>query len=132
MFPAGNDNEAASVATLAVSVGTQAASVVTLAVSATNNAVSITLDKYILNNVKGFSPLICREVCFRADINPKTAVETLTISQLASLKVSFSELIDEIRGDSYSPRVLFNADNSYVPTDFYCICLLYTSPSPRD
>src|SRR5665647_699375 len=137
MFPAGNDNEAASVATLAVSVasqvisvgnqpvsvGTQAASVVTLAVSATNNAVSITLDKYILNNVKGFSPLICREVCFRADIDPKIAVETLTSSQLASLKVSFTGLIGEIRDSSYSPRVLYNEDNAYVPIDFYCINL---------
>ena len=62
MFPAGNDNETSSVANEAFSVTTEAA--------------SITLDKYILNNVKGFSPLICREVCFRADIDPKTAVET--------------------------------------------------------
>src|SRR5665647_2181075 len=123
MFPAGNDNETASVANEASLVATQVASVVTVAVSATNNATSITLDKYILNNVKGFSPLICREICFRADIDPKIAVETLTSSQLASLKVSFTGLIGEIRDSSYSPRVLYNEDNAYVPIDFYCINL---------
>jgi len=82
---------------------------------------SMPLDKYLLSKIRGFSPLLCREICFRADVDSKIIIDTMTLRHIESVKSSFIELVDEIRTGKFSPCVIFNSFNQEIPQDFHCL-----------
>ncbi|HEX2946538.1 MAG TPA: NFACT RNA binding domain-containing protein [Clostridia bacterium] len=80
-----------------------------------------TVDKYLLDKVKGFSPLLCRETCFRAGIENRTAAASLAEDAVQSLKTALLSVLDEIRDSSYEPCVIFEDEARQKPLDFHCL-----------
>lgn len=84
-------------------------------------ASSQTADKYLLEHIKGFSPLLCREVCYRAGIENRTSLSSLGGKKLESLKTALAAILDEIRDSRYEPCVLFEDETHQKPLDFHCL-----------
>lgn len=81
----------------------------------------IALEKYLLNNIKGFSPLLCSEICHRSDIDGKTPLEMLTASSVARLKKVLSDIISQIRDSNFHPCIVKSGGPENKPVDFHCI-----------
>lgn len=81
----------------------------------------ITLEKYLLNSIKGFSPLLCREVCFRAGIDGKSPASSLSCEESLSLKAVLSKIKRDLNDNSFSPCLLLGNSKSSEIVDFHCI-----------
>ncbi len=80
-----------------------------------------TVDKYLLEHIKGFSPLLCREICFRAGIENRTSAASLAEDGCHNLKTALVSVLDEIRNDRYEPCVIFEDEAHQKPLDFHCL-----------
>lgn len=86
------------------------------------------VESFLLNNIKGFSPLICREICHFAGIEGKYPVSALTEEMLAGLKASLSSIINKIKNCSFKPIIIYKDKSLQIPYDFHCFTLLqYTA-----
>lgn len=81
------------------------------------------VERFLLDNIKGFSPLLCREVCFRAGIEGSRRTAGLTDRERSSLADALRSVIEEISAGRYSPAVYFEDEKHQVPVDFHCISL---------
>lgn len=79
------------------------------------------VDKFLLENIKGFSPLLCREVCSRAGIAVRTSASSLDNSAKAQLFTVLDEMLQNIKEGVYSPCVIFEDDDMLKPVDFHCL-----------
>jgi len=79
------------------------------------------IDKYLLNNIKGFSPLLCREVCFRAGIDNMTPASALGRDGYERLKAALAGLMDAVSRDRFSPCILLSESPESAPVDFHCL-----------
>lgn len=84
---------------------------------------NISIKKYLLNNVKGFSPLLCNEICFRANVDGKTPVSSLSSYELESLASNFKQVTHLILNRKYSPCIAFRDNLKLNPEDFHCLHL---------
>ena len=82
---------------------------------------AVPVEKFFLNKIKGFSPLLCREICSRADIEGKTPVSGLTAEMLYRIKVEITKLIESIAGSDFKPCVVFEDNKMESPLDFHCV-----------
>lgn len=82
-----------------------------------------TVDKFLLDYIKGFSPLLCREVCFRAGIGNRTGAASLAEDTRLSLKKALDSILDEIKHSNYNPCVLFEDEQEQKPLDFHCLSI---------
>lgn len=66
----------------------------------------MTADKWLLSTFSGLSPLICREICFRAvgDVSP--AMSELDEAGKMSLRISMEAIIDSVRCGELVPFML--------------------------
>ena len=80
-----------------------------------------TVEKFLLEHIKGFSPLLCREACFRAGIDGRTGSAGLEPQERESLKSALDSIILEITGSKYAPCVLFEDEQKQKPLDFHCL-----------
>lgn len=80
------------------------------------------VEKFLLNNIKGFSPLLCSEVCFRAGIDGKRPASDLSPKKLEELDASLSGILAGIASSSFSPCIIYKDDST--PLDFHCINIL--------
>ncbi|MGI6777038.1 MAG: Rqc2 family fibronectin-binding protein [Acetivibrionales bacterium] len=80
-----------------------------------------TVEKYLLNNIKGFSPLICREICFRSGIDGKTPFEYLTNEKLILLEKTLKDVFRLILDSHYSPCIVFEDSSYSKPFEFHCL-----------
>lgn len=82
-----------------------------------------TIDKFLLDNIKGFSPLLCTEVCYRAGIEAKTGAAALSQDTEAtrSLKNALESILQEIRQSRYAPCIIFQDSQQQKPLDFHCL-----------
>lgn len=78
---------------------------------------SLSADKYLLNSIKGFSPLICREICFRAKIQSGALAGSLDAGQLQALKETLSGLVNDIKKMNFNPCIIHDAGGR--PADFH-------------
>ncbi|HEY8348378.1 MAG TPA: NFACT RNA binding domain-containing protein [Clostridia bacterium] len=78
-------------------------------------------EKFLLDNIKGFSPLLCREVCWRADIDGQKRIAVLSDRERSALAGALQSVIDEIRNDEYRPAVYYEDEQHQLPLDFHCI-----------
>ncbi len=78
----------------------------------------ISVEKYLLNNIKGFSPLLCAEICHRAKIDNKANILTLSEENISRLKIALAEVIETINNSAFSPCIIFD---DLKPVDFHCI-----------
>lgn len=79
------------------------------------------LSNAILKAIKGFSPILCKEVCYRADIDENKSTDVLTDIERLRLTESFNEMLSEIKQGSSNPCVVFNEKKQ--PVDFHSIKL---------
>ena len=88
-----------------------------------NNCLSeqIPLEKYLLNSIKGFSPLLCREICHRAGIDSGTPAAALDISQQSSLRLAVAGAVKEISDYKFKPCIIFEDEAMKKPLDFHCM-----------
>ena len=78
--------------------------------------------KGIYSKFLGVSPIISKEICYRANVNEKTAISNLSNSELNSLYNEFNNLFEDIRNNNYSPCIVVNEKVDKV-VDFSCISL---------
>ncbi|NLV36167.1 MAG: fibronectin/fibrinogen-binding protein [Clostridiaceae bacterium] len=80
-----------------------------------------TVDKFLLDQIKGFSPLLCREVCFRAGIENRTGTASLSEDARMSLKEALDSVLNEIKESKYDPCIQFDDEQHQKPLDFHCL-----------
>jgi len=89
--------------------------------SAVNSGMNI--EKYLLNGIKGFSPLLCREVCFRAGVEGKMPASELGKDALSRLKTALADIIYPAAHDEFYPCILLGEKQGFEsePADFHCL-----------
>ncbi|HHU90343.1 MAG TPA: fibronectin/fibrinogen-binding protein [Clostridiaceae bacterium] len=85
------------------------------------------VESFLLDKLKGFSPVLCREICFRAQIDESTPANKLAFRELLRITETIKNIMDELTRDIVFPTVIF--DNTGKPVDFHCIGLLQYSSS---
>lgn len=72
-------------------------------------------DKWLLSSFSGLSPLICRELCFRAFDDTSRQLARLTQDDRAELLSAMNALAARVEQDAFQPTMLFDAEK---PFDF--------------
>ncbi|HEX3028282.1 MAG TPA: NFACT RNA binding domain-containing protein [Clostridia bacterium] len=84
---------------------------------------AIAVEKYILNEIKGFSPFICSGICQSAEINGKMPATSLDRFQTDILKKSLEDTIQAIKNSRFQPFIIYCDKAFKEPLDFYCLRL---------
>ncbi|NLE26004.1 MAG: fibronectin/fibrinogen-binding protein [Clostridiaceae bacterium] len=82
------------------------------------------VESFLLDRLKGFSPVLCREICFRAEIDESTPANKLTFHELFRMTQTIREMMNE----EVSPILIFD-DGTGKPVDFHCLKLFQYSSS---
>lgn len=80
-----------------------------------------TVEKFLLENIKGFSPLLCREICHQAGIEGRTGAASLNAAGREALKNKLGMILESIKTGTYSPSVIFEDEQHTKPLDFHCL-----------
>lgn len=80
-----------------------------------------TIENYLLTNIKGFSPLLCREICHRAEIDSRRPVSLLRTGELAALRTSLHAAVQAISASDFKPCIVFTDKTLETPLDFHCM-----------
>ncbi|MEG1312422.1 MAG: NFACT RNA binding domain-containing protein [Romboutsia sp.] len=78
--------------------------------------------KSIYSKFLGISPIISKEICFRANINEKLNISDCSLNNFDSLYREFSNLFNDINNNNYNPSIIIDTDLDKV-IDFSCINL---------
>ncbi|NLP00285.1 MAG: fibronectin/fibrinogen-binding protein [Clostridiaceae bacterium] len=84
------------------------------------------VESFLLDNLKGFSPVLCREICFRSSIDESLPANKLTFHELIRITEAIKNMMDELKSGIISPTLVFD-DNTGKPVDFHCLKLLQYS-----
>lgn len=79
------------------------------------------LEKSILNYVKGFSPLLCRELCHRAKADGGLPAEALDAGGRERLRDAAGQMFAEISESAFKPCMIFEDEEQQKPLDFHCM-----------
>jgi predicted ribosome quality control (RQC) complex YloA/Tae2 family protein len=79
------------------------------------------VEKYLLENIKGFSPLLCREICHRAGIDNRKSADSLNSSESSVLKTVLNVIFKSIFTSDFHPSIVYEDDNMNRPIDFHCL-----------
>jgi predicted ribosome quality control (RQC) complex YloA/Tae2 family protein len=79
------------------------------------------VDKFILGNITGFSPMICREICYRANIPPMMKVKDLSSDDRKNIKHALLNMIEDIINKKYEPGVFFKDEKCKILFDYHCM-----------
>ena len=82
-----------------------------------------TFEKHLLNSVKGFSPLLCREVCHLAGVDGKKRAAALTGAEIENIITILRDFAQRIAEDKFTPVIAYEDKNFYHPLDFHCLGL---------
>lgn len=80
------------------------------------------VSKVLLNRIKGFSPLLCREICYRAEIDPDIPANSVSHEKYSVLADVLKDLIDCWKNKKYSPTVVIDS-HSEKAVDFHVVKL---------
>jgi len=86
-------------------------------------ASNVSIEKFLLNSIKGFSPLLCREICHLADIDGKKPIEYLSVESVNKLENVLHNIINRINTSDFEPCIAFEDESFENPVDFHCIRL---------
>ncbi len=81
----------------------------------------VSLGKYLLDRIKGFSPLLCTEICRRAGVDENAPADSLEADEVRRLKETADSLLAEVRAEDFRPFVAFKERGRQTPTDFHCV-----------
>jgi len=82
---------------------------------------SQTVDKFLLEHIKGFSPLLCREAIYRAGIDSRIPAKGLDEASKIALKTVLENMISDIEQGNFSPCIVFEDEEAQKPLDFHCL-----------
>ena len=82
---------------------------------------NIGIEKHLLNTIKGFSPLLCREICYRAGIDGKLPASCTSERSLKSLESVFKSLNACVVNSNFTPCIAFEDISCEKPVDFHCL-----------
>lgn len=80
-----------------------------------------TVEKFLLENIKGFSPLLCREVCHNAGIEGRAGAASLAQEKRDALNNALEKMLQKIKQSKYAPCVIFEDEQHIKPVDFHCL-----------
>jgi predicted ribosome quality control (RQC) complex YloA/Tae2 family protein len=86
-------------------------------------ASQLTLEKYLLDNIKGFSPLICRELCHRSGLEGRLPAAALAPDGRESLKRELAGVIRLITAGAFQPCIIYEDEGLTKPLDFHCLSI---------
>ncbi|WP_202711258.1 Rqc2 family fibronectin-binding protein [Sporosalibacterium faouarense] len=72
------------------------------------------LFKFIYKNYMGISPLIAREICYRAEIDSSTKLGALSDEMIDGFFSSFSDLMEKVKYEKYSPTMILDREKREV------------------
>ncbi len=90
-----------------------------------NNNSGKNIEKYLLDNVLGLSPLLCREICHHADVDPSTPTSALTAADKKRLSKAVGHFAHDIINNNFKPCVIFDGK---TPVDFHCMDIRQYGP----
>jgi predicted ribosome quality control (RQC) complex YloA/Tae2 family protein len=79
------------------------------------------IENYLLNNIKGFSPLLCREICNYSGIDGKIKASGISIDDAAKIKQCLAKIIESIKICNFSPCIIYKDESKEIPFDFHCL-----------
>lgn len=82
------------------------------------------VEKYLLEKIKGFSPMLCREVCLRANIEGKRSISGLSAEELERVESALERMIRTIRDSQFTPCIIYEDRTLQKPVDFHSLQLL--------
>ena len=85
----------------------------------------ITVDKFILDNIKGFSPLLCKEICSRANIKDNVVINSIDKDKKDLLVKELKNTIKTISLNQFEPCIIFKDENFCTPFDYHCVKLMH-------
>lgn len=77
--------------------------------------------KFYYFNYIGLSPLIGREICFQADIDPNRVIGSLQDRDKEKLFEAFKTIMDQVKSNNFKPSILMDQDDSVIA--FYALDL---------
>lgn len=77
------------------------------------------IESYLLDNLQGFSPVLCREICFRAGIDESAPANKLTFRELSSITDELTQLMSFLSNHNM-PTLVYDRSNS-KPVDYHCV-----------
>lgn len=78
------------------------------------------ISSFLLDKLQGFSPVLCREVCFRTGINDDKPANALTGEELNNLVRELKNLMRELSGNHATPSLVIDESTNKV-IDFHCV-----------
>lgn len=98
-------------------------------IDAAIDAAGISIEKYLLNGIKGFSPLLCAEICHRASIDGNMPANCMTDDMADGLKSVLVQLFENISRGIFSPCTIYSEAEEGIPADFHCIEITHRGKS---
>ncbi len=84
------------------------------------NAPEVILKNHLLSGIKGFSPLVCREICLRAEVDENTLTSDLSQDAISRLINTLSNIISDIENCLFKPCLL-SVEGGGNAVDFHCM-----------
>ncbi|MBN1623961.1 MAG: NFACT family protein [Clostridia bacterium] len=81
----------------------------------------IPVEKLLLSNLTGFSPILCREVCHRSSLDPGLSVRDMSDEDKDRFKWKLGEFLSEIKANESRPCIVLDKKGNY--SDFHCMTL---------
>jgi predicted ribosome quality control (RQC) complex YloA/Tae2 family protein len=80
------------------------------------------IDKAILESLQGFSPLLAKEICHLASVDPRKGFRQLTTSEIQSICTSSLHLLTRIEKSDLLPSLYYSTSKD-TPSDFHVLKL---------
>lgn len=81
------------------------------------------LEKHLMNELSGFSPVLCRELLFRARLTDAASMNTLSAEQRMRLQAELLRMLRQIQKRESSPALYYRVEGDDLPADFHVIPL---------
>jgi predicted ribosome quality control (RQC) complex YloA/Tae2 family protein len=82
---------------------------------------NLRIGKFLLSSIKGFSPLLCNELCYRANVDEKISISELSQDMEKNLTDSLTSMFSDINAKKYRPCIIYRDTKMQKPSDFHCM-----------
>ncbi|MFA5524840.1 MAG: NFACT RNA binding domain-containing protein [Tissierellales bacterium] len=91
----------------------------------------IAIYKLLYGNIIGLSPLLSREICYKANVDTDMIVSQLQQEDINNLYIAFKDFYDNINDNNFSPTIVMNEDKNEVLA-FSAINILQYGTLPKN